>query len=511
MAVTVTPTRTRATPAVTATATAGDRRWYTLAVLCLSLLVIVIDTTIVNVALPTLATHLRASTASLQWIVDAYTLTFAALLLLAGALADRYGRHHALRVGLMIFGAGSAAAAFTHTATGLIAARAVMGLGAAFIMPATLSVISSVFTVPKERAKAIGIWSAVSGLGVAIGPVTGGFLLAHFTWSSVFVVNVPLIAVALVAGHWLVPASKAANARRLDPLGAAASVAALTAVTYTLIQAPGAGWLSATTAIRATLSAALVAVFIVAQVRSDHPMLPVGFFRDRRFATASGSVTVLFFALAGILFLTTQVYQFVLGYSPLAAGLRALPSAIALAATSPLSTRISERAGLRLTTTLGLLAVTAGLVFYSTATAGAGYGHYVIAMVILSSGVGLAMAPATTAIMQSVPLPQAGVASAVSDTTRNIGTVLGVAVTGSVAASVFAARMTSAHAQAHSLAAVASLARHASADHGPAAATANLLHTASAAFVAGADRAALVAALVTALAAAAAFRALRAR
>ena len=474
--------------------------------------------------MPTLATQLHASTASLQWIVDAYTLTFAALLLVAGSLADRYGRHHALRAGLAIFGAGSAAAAFTHTAAELIAARAVMGLGAAFIMPSTLSVISSVFTVPRERARAIGIWSAVSGLGVAAGPVTGGFLLAHFAWSSVFVVNVPLIAIALAAGHWLVPATKAPTARRLDPLGAAASVAALTAVTCTLIQAPDAGWLSVTTALRAALSAVLVAVFVVAQVRSDHPMLPVGFFRDRRFATASGSVTILFFAMAGVLFLTTQVYQFVLGYSPLGAGLRALPSAIALAAVSPLSTRISERAGLRLTTTLGLLIVTAGLVFYSTATAGAGYGHYVIAMVTLCTGVGLAIAPATAAIMHSVPLPLAGVAAAVSDTTRNIGTVLGVAVAGSVAASVFASEMTSAHAPAHSLAAAASLARHASAGHVPVAAKASsaglrgttpappidLLHTASAAFVTGADRAALVAAVITALAAAATFRALRA-
>jgi EmrB/QacA subfamily drug resistance transporter len=508
-----TPTPRTATPATPAT-TATTRRWYTLAVLCLSLLVIVIDTTIVNVALPTLATHLHASTSSLQWIVDAYTLTFAAVLLLAGALADRYGRHHALRAGLALFGAGSAAAAFTHTATELIAVRALMGLGAAFIMPSTLSVISSVFTVPAERAKAIGIWSAVSGLGVATGPVAGGFLLAHFSWSSVFVVNVPLVALALVAGRWLVPPSKAPAARRLDPLGAVLSVAALTAVTYTLIQAPGAGWLSVTTAIRAVISAIGVAAFIVSQVRSDHPMLPVGFFRDRRFAASSGSVTILFFALAGVMFLTTQVYQFVLGYSPLAAGLRALPSAIALAAVSPLSTRISQRFGLRLVTTLGLLVVTAGLAFYSTAATGDGYGHYVIAMVIMSSGVGLAMAPATTAIMRSVPLPQAGVASAVSDTTRNIGTVLGVAVTGSVSASVFASRMAAAHSPARSLAAVATLTRHAASPAhvaGNVAPAANLLHTASSAFVAGADRGALAAAAITALAAITAFRVLRNR
>ena len=481
-----------------------SRRWYTLAVLCLSLLVIVIDTTIVNVALPTLARDLRASTAGLQWIVDAYTLTFAALLLLAGALADRYGRHHALRAGLAVFGLGSLAAALTHTAGGLVTARAVMGLGAAFIMPATLSVISSVFTDPKERAKAIGIWSAVSGLGVAAGPVTGGFLLAHFTWSSVFIVNLPLVVIALVAGHWLVPPSKAPGARRLDLIGATLSVAALTALTYTLIQAPDAGWLSVATGIRAALSALLGAAFIISQVRSDHPMLPVSFFRDRQFTIAAATVTMLFFAMAGVLFLTTQVYQLVLGYSPLAAGLRALPSAIALAAVSPVSTKIAARYGLRVTATLGLLIVTGALLFYSTATAADGYGHYVIAMVALSTGVGLAMAPATTAIMHSVPLPQAGVASAVSDTTRNIGTVLGVAVTGSVAASVFSARMAATHSPARTIAAVGQLA------HGTPAAM-SLLHTASDAFVAGADRGALVAAAITAVTAVIAFRVLRSR
>ena len=272
-----------------------------------------------------------------------------------------------------------------------------------------------------------------------------------------------------------------------------------------LIQAPPAGWLSATTGIRALASTALVTLFIIVQARSTHPMLPTGFFRDRRFATAAAAVTVLFFALAGVLFLTTQVYQFVLGYSPLAAGVRALPSAIALAAVSPLSARLAERRGLRFTITSGLLAVTAGLLIYSAATAASGYGHYVIALVVISAGVGMAMAPATAAIMHSVPLPQAGVASAVSDTTRNIGTVLGVAVTGSVAASVFAARMAAARTPAHSLSAIATghLTSRASAG--------SLMHTASAAFVAGADRGAAVAAIITFLAALAALVTLRSR
>src|SRR6516162_3745893 len=237
------------------------RRWYTLGVLCLSLLIIVVDTTIVNVALPTFARQLNASTSGLQWIVDAYTLTFAALLLLAGAIADRYGRHYALAAGLAVFAAGSLAAAFTQTTSELIAARAVMGVGGAFIMPATLSIITAVFTDHAERTKAIGLWSAVSGLGVAIGPVAGGWLLAHFSWDSIFLVNLPIVAVALVAGHWLVPASRSAGAGRLDLAGAALSVAAFTGLTYTIIEAPSNGWLSARTLAFGAASVALLGLF----------------------------------------------------------------------------------------------------------------------------------------------------------------------------------------------------------------------------------------------------------
>jgi EmrB/QacA subfamily drug resistance transporter len=515
-ATTAAPVAGSAAPAPVAGSAApapASRRWYTLGVLCLSLLVIVVDTTIVNVALPTLARDLHASSSGLQWIVDAYTLTFAAILLLAGALADRFGRHHALRVGLITFAAASLAAACTHTTAELIAARAVMGVGAAFIMPATLSVISNVFTDPHERAKAIGLWSAVSGLGVAIGPLAGGWLLAHFSWSSIFLVNLVPVAIALLAGRWLVPASRAPQARRIDPAGAALSVAALTALTYTLIEAPAAGWLSAATGVRAALSVAAIAAFVTVQARSDHPMMPVGFFANPRFAAASASVTLLFFALSGVVFLTSQVYQFVLGYSPLQAGLRSLPSAVVLAVVSPLAAQIAKRAGVRLPVTAGLLTVTAGLAYYATATASSGYLHYMIGMSVLSAGVGLAMTPCTTAVMQAVPLAQAGVGSAVNDTTRNVGSVLGVAILGSITASVFAARMAGAvrPAAAHitgsaasSIGAVVATARRI-----PAAAS--LVHPADAAFVAGAGRAALAAAIATAVGAAIAYRALHSR
>ncbi len=495
-------------PARAQASTVYARRWYTLGVLCLSLLIIVVDSTIVNVALPTFSRQLHASSSGLQWIVDAYTLTFAALLLLAGAIADRYGRQYALAGGLAIFAAGSLAAALTNTTAELIAARAVMGVGGAFIMPATLSIITNVFTDPAERTKAIGLWSAVSGLGVAIGPVAGGWLLTHFSWDSIFLVNLPIVAVALVAGRWLIPASRAPQSGRLDLIGAALSVAAFTVATYTIIEAPGNGWLSVTTLGLAAAAVVLLALFVTWEARSDHPMLPLHLFRNPRFTGAGVSITVMFFALSGVVFLSTQIYQFVLGYSPLAAGVRALPSAAALAIFSPLGASLAKRTGPVVPVALGLTAVTAGLAVFATASATSGYGHYVLAMVIIASGIGLSMSAATSASMQELPPTMAGVGSAVNDTTRNMGSVLGVAVFGSIAASVFASRMAhlaGAHAAAGSMGAAAAAA-HAAGAHGAA-----LLQAAASAFVTGADRAVLAGAIATLAGVLIAVRTLRTR
>jgi EmrB/QacA subfamily drug resistance transporter len=482
------------------------RRWYTLGVLCLSLLVIVVDSTIVNVALPTLTRELHASTSGLQWIVDAYTLTFAALLLLAGTIADRYGRHRALAAGLAVFAAGSLAAAFTHTTAELISARAVMGIGGAFIMPATLSIIIAVFTDPAERIKAIGLWSAVSGLGVAIGPVAGGWLLAHFSWDSIFLVNLPIVAVALVAGRWLIPASRAPRAGRLDLTGAVLSVATFSVLTYAIIEAPSNGWLSVTTLGLFAASIALLGVFVAWEARSDHPMLPLHLFRNPRFTGAGVTITVLFFALSGAVFLNSQILQFVLGYSPLAAGVRALPSAAALAVFSPIGAALAKRAGTLVPVALGLTAVTGGLVLFATATAASGYGHYILAMVVVCAGIGLAMSAATSASMQELPPAMAGVGSAVNDTTRNMGSVLGVAVIGSITASVFASRMAHlAHGTVGSLGAAAAAAHHAGGAYGT-----SLAHAAASAFIAGADRAVLAGAIATLAGVLIAFRTLRA-
>jgi EmrB/QacA subfamily drug resistance transporter len=491
------------TPVAPATGQAR-RRWLTLAVLCLSLLITVVDATIVNVALPTLARSLHASTAGLQWITDAYTLAFAALLLMAGAIADRFGRQRALASGLVVFAIGSLAAALTSTAPELIAARAVMGTGAAFIMPATLSILTSVFTSPAERAKAIGIWSAVSGLGVAIGPVAGGLLLAHFGWDSIFLVNIPLTAAALIAGHWLVPASRPAAARRLDPAGAITSVAAFTLLTWALIAAPGSGWLSAATMIRLAGGVAGIAVFTVIEARSDHPMLPLSLLRDRRLATAATALMLLFFALSGAVFLTTQIYQIVLGYSPLAAGLRAVPPAMTLAVAAAASSHLVKRTGVRVPVAGGLALVAAGLAFLATAGTASSYLHYVLAMAVVSAGIGLAMPAATAITMAQLPPALAGVGSAVNDATRNMGSVLGVAVVGSITASVFASRMAGHAVASSSIGAVMASAHQAGGAHG-----AELRHAAAAAFVAGADRGVLAAVAVTAAGAVIALAALR--
>jgi EmrB/QacA subfamily drug resistance transporter len=421
------------------------RRWWMLAVLCLSLLMTVLDTTVVNVALPTLSRELHAGSSGLEWIVDSYTLLFAGLLLLGGAIGDRYGRHLTLPAGLVVFGAGSVAAAVSSSAGELIAARAVMGTGAALVMPATLSILSGVFPSPAERAKAIGIWSAVSGLGIAAGPTLGGLLLEHFTWSSIFLINLPVIAIALIAGRALIPASRAPRPPRLDLRGAALSVAGLGALTYTLIEAPSNAWTSSTTMATGAVSLILLAAFALVQLRAVEPMVDLRLFRNRRFAGASVGVTALFFALTAATFLLTQVYQFVLGLSPLEAGLRALPPALMVAVVSPIGARLAQKTGPRAPIAAGLALATAGLVLYARATAGAGALHYMVAMSVVGTGIGLAMAPATQSIMSALPPAKAGVGSAINDTTRNLGSVLGIAVIGSIVTSAYRTALAPAH------------------------------------------------------------------
>jgi EmrB/QacA subfamily drug resistance transporter len=419
----------------------NPRRWQILAVLCISLFVIVMDNTIVNVALPTLARELDAGTSSLQWIVDAYTLVFAGLLLAAGGLGDRFGRKGALLAGLALFGAFSAAGAFASSTGQLISARAVMGVGAALIFPTTLAIVVNVFTEPRERAAAIGIWTAIAGVGVALGPISGGWLLEHFSWGSVFLVNVPVTVAGIVGTLVLVPRSRDPRAPRLDLPGLALSIAGVTLLVWSLIEAPSHGWISATTIGGIAGAAVLLAVFSWWERRVPAPLLDVNLFRNMRFTAASLAITLGFFALFGFIFLVTQYLQLVKGYSALQAGVRTLPFAIAMVVAAVSSPKVVPRIGTKVVVAAGLALMAAGFAIASTNDAMTSYSVIASAMVLMGFGLGSAAAPATDSILASVPREKAGVGSAVNDTTREVGGTLGVAVLGSIMASVYGGRI----------------------------------------------------------------------
>jgi EmrB/QacA subfamily drug resistance transporter len=419
----------------------NPRRWQILAVLCVSLFVIVMDNTIVNVALPTLARELDAGTSSLQWIVDAYTLVFAGLLLAAGGLGDRFGRKGALLAGLALFGAFSAAGAFASSTGQLISARAVMGVGAALIFPTTLAIVVNVFTEPRERAAAIGIWTAIAGVGVALGPISGGWLLEHFSWGSVFLVNVPVTLAGILGTLLLVPRSRDPRAPRLDLPGLGLSIAGVTLLVWSLIEAPSHGWISATTISGIAGAAALLGLFAWWEWRVPSPLLDVNLFRNMRFTAASLAITLGFFALFGFIFLVTQYLQLVKGYSALQAGVRTLPFALAMVVAAVSSPKVVQRVGTKLVVATGLALMAGGFAIASTNDASTPYSVIASAMILMGFGLGSAAAPATESILASLPREKAGVGSAVNDTTREIGGTLGVAVLGSIMASVYGGRI----------------------------------------------------------------------
>ncbi|HYH51688.1 MAG TPA: DHA2 family efflux MFS transporter permease subunit [Acidimicrobiia bacterium] len=412
------------------------KRWWTLIVLCLSLVIVIVGNTVLNVALPTLVRELDASNSALQWMVDSYALVFAGLLLTAGALGDRFGRKGALQTGLVIFGVASAVAAFAESSGQLIALRAVMGIGAALIMPATLSILTNVFP-PQERAKAIAIWAGLAGAGAAIGPVTSGFLLEHFWWGSVFLVNVPLVVAALVGGRFLVPTSQDPNAERLDPIGAALSIVGLSGMLYGIIEGPTHGWTAPATLGSLLGGLAVLLVFGFWELRTAHPMLDLRFFKNPTFSSAAAAINLVFFAMFGTFFLLTQHLQLVLGYSALEAGVRMLPMPFTMMVAAPSSAKFVEKFGNRKVVSTGLLILGLGLLLLAQSDVDTPYWHLVLSIVTMAVGMGLSMAPSTTGIMASLPLRKAGVGSAVNDTTRELGGALGVAVLGSLLASKF--------------------------------------------------------------------------
>jgi EmrB/QacA subfamily drug resistance transporter len=415
-----------------------------LASLLLAAFAINLDTTIVNVALPTLVRELHTSNSELQWVVDAYNLVFAALLLASGSLSDRLGRKGMLQAGLAVFGLASVVGGFTTTPGGLIAARCVMGLGAAMVFPATLSLISNVFTERRERARAIGLWGATAGAAIALGPIVGGFLLEQFSWPAIFFALAPVAALGIALVGISAPKSRDPHAAPIDWPGFVLSSAAMAILIFTIIEAPEHGWSSGRTLVGFALAALLLALFVARERRTPAPMLDVSLFRNPRFSAASGSVTVAFFTLFGFIFLITQYFQFFKGYSPLSAGVHLLPVATAVGVASVLGTRLAVRAGTKLVVATGMVAITAFYAWVSTVTVSTAYATIAAQMVLYGIGMGFTSAPATEAIMGVVPIHKAGVGSAVNDTTRLLGGTLGVAVIGSVYASTYANRLTSA-------------------------------------------------------------------
>jgi EmrB/QacA subfamily drug resistance transporter len=418
-----------------------QRRGLALAALCMAAFVISLDTTIVNVALPSLVRQLHASTTDLQWVVDAYSLVFTALILAAGSLSDRLGRKGTLIVGLGVFGAASLAGSAGGSVHQLVAARAVMGLGAALIFPATLSLISNIFTERAERARAIGLWGATTGVGIALGPIVGGWLLGRFWWGSVFLLMAPVAAGIAAIVLTVVPPSRDPGTPPFDSVGLLLSAAGMGTLVFAIIEAPGAGWASARTIATFAASALALAGLVAVERRRAYPMLDVGLFANPRFTAASGAVTVAFFALSGFIFLVTQYFQFLKAYSPLGTGVRLLPVASSVAVASLVGTKLAVRVGNKQVVTAGLVLLCAAFGWIATTSAATSYLEIVAQMLVLGTGMGLTSAPATEAIMGVVPKEKAGVGSAVNDATRLLGGTLGVAVIGSVAASAYAARL----------------------------------------------------------------------
>jgi EmrB/QacA subfamily drug resistance transporter len=440
----MTATNRRTAPSLAATAAPAPlpprRAWLAVLVLSVSLLMIGLDNTILNVALPTLQQTLSATTSQLQWTVDAYLLAFAGLLLAAGSLGDRIGRRRALQAGLVTFGAGSAFAALSGTTGQLIASRAVMGAGGALIMPSTLSIITSMFT-GAARARAIALWTAVAGMGIALGPVTGGWLLQRYWWGSVFLVNIPIAALTLTAGAFLIPESRDPAAGPPDLPGVILSAAGLLSLVYGIIEAPSRGWAGPVTLAAFAAALVLLALFAAWELRASHPMLQLRLFRNRRFSAASAAIALAFFALFGALFFLTQYLQLVLGYSPLQAGARTVPVAAGLLAGSALSAPANRRCGTRLTVAAGLLLAAAGLGVLATATPASGYPRVLAALLLAGTGIGVAMAPATDSVMGSLLLAKASIGSAMNDTARLVGAAFGVAVMGTVISQAYGTRI----------------------------------------------------------------------
>lgn len=408
-------------------------KWLILAILSFALALISLDNTIVNVALPSLQEELGASTAQLQWVVDAYSVLFAGTLLFAGSLGDRFGRKRILLIGLLIFGLGSLAAGAAPNAEALIACRALMGVGGAFIMPSTLSILVQTFTVPSERAQAIGIWAAVAGVGVAIGPIAGGALLEHFSWHAVFLVNPPLVLIVLFLAWRFIPESLDESKPLLDLRGAALVSIGLVALVTFIVELPDSG-LTTFTVVAGAGAVLLLATFVWWEKRAPRPLLPMSLFADRVFTVAVVMVGLVYFALMGALFFLPQYLQLVQGLTPLQSGIGMLPGAGGLLLASLVSPGLAQRFGARRVVVTGVLLVTIGLLSMSLVEPMTSYPYVGMALGITGIGMGLTLPQATNAVLSRVPRERSGMGAAVNDAVTELGGSFGVAILGGVLA-----------------------------------------------------------------------------
>ncbi|MEZ5371913.1 MAG: MFS transporter [Microthrixaceae bacterium] len=417
-----------------------ERRRTILGVMAASLTLVVMSVSGLNVALPTIQESLVASNSALQWITDSYALVFAGLLLMAGALGDRFGRRNALLAGLSIFAVGATIGGLATTATQVVAGRSVMGAGAAFVMPATLSLVSTVFP-PAERRRAIAIWAGFAGAGAAIGPIVSGALLEAFWWGSALLFNLPVVLLLMAAIVAFVPRSRDPNNTPLDPAGTVLSLIGITALVYAIIEGPNLGWFGPEVLTGFAVAAVTLAGFVVRERSAAHPMLPLDLFGDRRFAVGSAVVTVTFFAMIGFFFLNTLYLQFARGYSALEAGVATIPLAIMQVVVPPRTAALGDRFGSGPVITAGFVFMSTGFTVLAFASPAWSYLPLGVAYTLLGIGIGVTAAPATGSIMSAVPDAKAGVGSAVNDTTREFGGALGIAVLGSIITSAYQANI----------------------------------------------------------------------
>jgi DHA2 family multidrug resistance protein-like MFS transporter len=417
---------------------ASERRWLVLFVLCIAVFLVVVDNTIVNVALPTISRDLHASNSSLQWIVDGYSLPFAGLLLAGGGLSDRWGRKRVMQMGLFAFSLFSLLAAFSHNLAMLLTARALMGASAAFIFPATLSMLTVVFDDRRERAKAFGLWSATTGIAIALGPIAGGALITHFFFGSIFLVNVPVALIGVVAIASVVPESTIPERYPMDLVGLALGTTGVTALILAIIQGPSWGWRSSPTLVLFGAAVLLISGFANYELGREAPLLNVRIFNNRTYSASAGAMATNFFCLFGFIFLMTQYFQLVRGYSALSAGVHTLPYAFAVMVATPIGALAALRLGTRLVVALGLLVIAVALLWMSRLAADASYlGPIFGSMITLAVGFSLVNAPSVAATMETLEPDQIGAGAAGNETTRELGGTMGVAIIGSVFASLF--------------------------------------------------------------------------